>query len=336
MVLDDLHERILINMRLLRHTNENGCTIDKILSRDYHSHVDAWPEDGLDDALHDLELSGYVNHHGDAFALTRQGEQTALDCLERFFAKTMIDAYHSHAAHEFRERLYGMDLYQYNMATRNQMSTLRTYLNPRPDLELLDLGCGLGGVAEYFSEFGASVRGIDLADDLIESAIIRTQKYRYLDVTFERDDIADYIPKQYYDGIYAIDAVQFLNLSQQKQAVKRLYNSLKPHGIMAILYSQTIPATIKTGKPQILPAESLTLGQALNALDIQFEAVDFCDEYIPFWQRQSQFATELAESFRQEELEQLYHERIQEGTRILREVLSGEHAFGRYLYIIRK
>lgn len=336
MEIGELHKRILINMRLLHQYGRKRCTLENIITRDYHSHVTPWPDNGIDHALTDLKHAGFVNQHSTDFELTQIGTKTALQMLENFFAKTMVESYHSRAAHAFRENLYGLDLYQHNISTRNQLNALRTYINPNCDKDLLDLGCGLGGIAEYFSEFGASLTGIDLAEDLIENAKKRTVVYNKLSLRFETHDIADYKPDQYYDGIYSIDAIQFLSEQQQVEALKTFYAALKPKGIMVFLYSQIVQVPEKTDKPKIIAASELRLGKALKNLGLKYEAVDFCDEYIPFWQRQCGYAEALSEDFKREGLEQLFQERLDEGNRILREVLSGSNAFGRYMYVVRK
>ncbi len=335
-MLKDLHQRILINLKLLQQQGKKACTPGCIIKKNYHSHVDPWPTEGIDTAISELKTVGLIENSQD-LCLTLKGTQQAAYAFERFLAKTMIQSIASKTLHRFREDLYGTDLYQYNITTRNQFSALKNLIIPSPDKQLLDLGCGLGGTAQFFAGFGAKVHGVDLVSDLIEYNKKRIKNFPTLSLTFETADIADYTPPENeFDAIYSIDAFQFLTTSNLSITIPRILKSLKTNGILAILCSQLIPSSEITQKPQLAGPDELTLGKALDVLNIPYTTIDFSDEYIPFWQRCAQAAESLKKEFKNEGFSWFYQERLHESARILRETLSGNSAFGRYLYMIRK
>jgi 2-polyprenyl-3-methyl-5-hydroxy-6-metoxy-1,4-benzoquinol methylase len=338
-MLKDIHQRILINLKLLEQQGKKKCTPGCIIKKNYHSHVDPWPSEGIDCEIIELKNVGLIENSTNAeLCLTAQGTQQATHAFEKFLAKTMIQSITSETLHRFREDFYGTDLYQYNITTRNQFAALKNLILPSPQKSLLDLGCGLGGTAQYFAGFGAKVHAVDLVSDLIEHNKNRLKTFPTLALTFETADISEYIPPEnQFDAIYSIDAFQFLTISQLNQTLPRLLNSLKPKGILAVLCSQLVPASADSlKKPQLAAPQELALGKSLESLNIPYTTVDFSDEYIPFWQRCAQVAETLKKEFIQEGFGWFYQERIHESARILKETLSGNSAFGRYLYMIRK
>ncbi|NCX93196.1 MAG: methyltransferase domain-containing protein [Gammaproteobacteria bacterium] len=335
-MLDELQQRILINMRLLSQQYGIGtCTLDRILSRNYHSHHSPWPETGIEHAFEHLKHSGFIHETEESFVLTSEGEELALQLLESFFSKTIKESMNSHSAKEWRKALYGIDLYQHNISTEHQFLMLQSVLQPGPSKRLLDLGCGAGGIAEFFSKSGAMVTGIDLAEELIQDAQNRARLAGECLIFINRD-ISKFEPSQEYDGIYSIDALQFLTLKQQITVLKRMYKALAPNGVMTFLYSERLDSNTPGENPKRALPQHLRIGQAFEKAGISYNTVDFCDEYIPFWKRQSELARDFLSKFQSEDLEHLCHERLSEGQRALKEILSGKKMFGRYLYIVRK
>jgi protein-L-isoaspartate O-methyltransferase len=337
-MLKDIHQRILINLKLLEQQGKKKCTPSCIIKKNYHSHVDPWPSEGIECEIIELKNVGLIEGSPKTeLRLTPQGTQKATHAFEKFLAKTMIQSITSETLHRFREDFYGMDLYQYNITTRNQFAALKNLIRASPEKKLLDLGCGLGGTAQYFAGFGATVHAVDLVSDLIEHNKNRLKTFPTLALTFETADIAEYVPPEnQFDVIYSIDAFQFLTISQLNETLPRLLKGLRSKGLLAIFCSQLVPASDSLKKPQLASPQELALGKSLDSLNIPYTTVDFSDEYIPFWQRSAQVAESLKKEFTQEGFGWLYKERLHESARILKETLSGNSAFGRYLYMIRK
>jgi 2-polyprenyl-3-methyl-5-hydroxy-6-metoxy-1,4-benzoquinol methylase len=306
------------------------------MKKNYHSHVDPWPTEGIELAISELKNVGLLEDSSN-LSLTAEGTEEAGYAFEQFLAKTMIQSITSETLHRFREDLYGTDLYQYNITTRNQFSALKNLLRPTPGKSFLDLGCGLGGTAQFFAGFGVKIHGVDLVSDLIEHTKKRIKTFPTLSLTFETADIAEYTPPEnQFDAIYSIDAFQFLTSSALTLTLPRLLKSLKPNGTLAVLCSQLVPTSATSQKPHLAGPSELTLGRSLETLSIPYTSIDFSDEYLPFWQRCAQIAESLKKEFINEGFAWLYQERLYESGRILRETLTGNNAFGRYLYIIKK
>jgi ubiquinone/menaquinone biosynthesis C-methylase UbiE len=60
---------------------------------------------------------------------------------------------------------------EFHTAGRRATIELAEQLDFRPDMHLLDIGCGIGGASRYFAEArGCRVTGIDLTDDYVRTA----------------------------------------------------------------------------------------------------------------------------------------------------------------------
>lgn len=103
------------------------------------------------------------------------------------------------------------------------------------DMDVLDIGCGIGGPARYFAtEFGCRVTGIDLTEEYIEAARILTDKVGLADrVTFDCGNATE-LP--YDDG--AFDLAWALNVTMNIEDRAGLYAEihrvLKPGGKIGI------------------------------------------------------------------------------------------------------
>jgi ubiquinone/menaquinone biosynthesis C-methylase UbiE len=58
---------------------------------------------------------------------------------------------------------------------REAIQELAGFMGLRPDMHLLDVGCGIGGPARYFAERGCQVTGIDLTDEFVHVAEVLTR-----------------------------------------------------------------------------------------------------------------------------------------------------------------
>ncbi len=105
----------------------------------------------------------------------------------------------------------------------------------RPDMHLLDIGCGIGGPARYFaSEFGCRVTGIDLTEQYIVAADLLTEKVGLSDrVSFDCGDATD-LP--YGDGTFdmawALNVT--MNIRDRAKFYAGVYRVLKPGGAFAV------------------------------------------------------------------------------------------------------
>ena len=99
----------------------------------------------------------------------------------------------------------------------------------RPDMHLIDIGCGVGGPARYFAtEFGCRVTGIDLTPEYIDCAITLTEKMNLSDrVSFDVGDAAE-LPyeDEAFDMAWALNVT--MNIQDREKFYKGLHRVLKP------------------------------------------------------------------------------------------------------------
>lgn len=99
----------------------------------------------------------------------------------------------------------------------------------RPDMHLIDIGCGVGGPARYFAtEFGCRVTGIDLTPEYIDCAITLTEKMNLSDrVSFDVGDAAE-LPyeDEAFDMAWALNVT--MNIQDREKFYKGVHRVLKP------------------------------------------------------------------------------------------------------------
>lgn len=68
-----------------------------------------------------------------------------------------------------------------HLGGRESIRELSAFMDLRPGMGLLDVGCGVGGPARYFAEHGCQVTGIDLTEEFIRVARSLTDMVRLAD-----------------------------------------------------------------------------------------------------------------------------------------------------------
>jgi cyclopropane fatty-acyl-phospholipid synthase-like methyltransferase len=110
--------------------------------------------------------------------------------------------------------------------------------------QILDVGCGLGGTAEYLQQHGfGKVTGLD-----IDTLAIKYAQEKYPQITFYAGDAADadkLLPHKTYDLIYSLNA--FFIFPNKSQVLKNLEILAKPHAQLIIFdYIDLLEATKNT------------------------------------------------------------------------------------------
>jgi phosphoethanolamine N-methyltransferase len=105
-------------------------------------------------------------------------------------------------------------------------------LNLQADMEVLDVGSGIGGSAFHMAqEYSVHVHGLDLSHNMLAIAHERLQEMNIDSrVTFEFGDILESAADSKYDVVYSRDA--FLHIPQKAQLFQTLKRALKPGGLM--------------------------------------------------------------------------------------------------------
>ncbi len=110
-------------------------------------------------------------------------------------------------------------------------NTILSYLKPRS--HIVDIGCGTGFSADYFSKKGMVVDGIDLSCKMIEIA----QK-KHSDINFSVADMIDYKPSQKVDAVYAGYSMFHFDQLDFEKTLKNIKSYLKQGGIFALVMQE--------------------------------------------------------------------------------------------------
>ena len=113
-------------------------------------------------------------------------------------------------------------------AYKKKLQVTREYF--RPDMEVLEVGCGTGSTAIVHAQYVKHIHGTDLSSKMIEIAQGKAAAAGVQNVTFETLAI-DAIPKP-DQSLDAVLALSVLHLLEDKEAViARVHRMLRPGGI---------------------------------------------------------------------------------------------------------
>ena len=105
----------------------------------------------------------------------------------------------------------------------------------RPDLHLLDVGCGLGGPARYFaSEHSCRVTGVDLSEEFVQVARSLTRLVKLDHLVEFRQSSALHLPfdSQVFDRAYMIHVG--MNISDKAAAYREARRVLRTGGLFVV------------------------------------------------------------------------------------------------------
>jgi ubiquinone/menaquinone biosynthesis C-methylase UbiE len=124
---------------------------------------------------------------------------------------------------------------EFHIGGREATEAIAAQMNLRPGMKLLDIGCGIGGSARYFSSaHGCAVTGIDLTAEYVRTARVlsevvgmdgqvRFQTGSALDLPFEAAS---------FDGAYMFHVG--MNLADKTQLFREVLRMLRPGAVFAI------------------------------------------------------------------------------------------------------
>ena len=100
----------------------------------------------------------------------------------------------------------------------------------RPDMEVLELGCGTGSTAIIHAPQVKHIRAVDISTNMMDIARRKAEAQQITNVTFEQAAIDDFtVPKHSLDAVLGLS---ILHLLEDKDAViARVHQMLKPGGI---------------------------------------------------------------------------------------------------------
>ena len=306
---------------------KRGLSIQKWVSGDQAKRAD-WTH-----VYESLLVKGLIRREGSVYYLTDLGRPFALCARNERFSKRfnniLIRSDKSKAYSSFCERVFGKDLCQANMMDMMQLETLLEVLNLTSKNRVLDMGCGMGKIAEYICDVsGAYVLGIDMADKVIEHAQNRTRKKRNL-LEFRVGNLNNLLlPPASVDTIVAVATLHYAE--DLEKTIGQMKALLQPHGQMGLFSFQRCT---ENDTPDILLPDNTDLAQALKKHDLSFRTWDFTEREKKILRRQLQVATELMEEFRAEGNLDLCEDRIEESDIVLARLDAGEKRT--YLYHVQ-
>jgi len=113
-------------------------------------------------------------------------------------------------------------------AYQRKLKVTRDYL--RPDMELLEFGCGTGSTALVHAPFVRHISAIDLSAKMIEIARDKATASEVANVTFEQLSIDDLdAPDETYDAVLGLSILHLLR--DMDGAIAKVHRTLKPGGL---------------------------------------------------------------------------------------------------------
>lgn len=98
----------------------------------------------------------------------------------------------------------------------------------RPDMSVLELGCGTGTTAISHAPYLRHIHGIDISQRMVDIARARATVAECRNVTFERRAIEELPVTAAYDGVLALSVLHLMD--DWQTAIVRIRGMLKPGG----------------------------------------------------------------------------------------------------------
>lgn len=112
-------------------------------------------------------------------------------------------------------------------AYQTKLEVTRGYL--RPDMELLEFGCGTGGTAILHAPYVRHIRAIDFSDSMLAIARGKAAAAGVENITFERADITSFdAPDGSFDVILGMSILHLL--ADKDAVIAKVFRMLKPGG----------------------------------------------------------------------------------------------------------
>jgi ubiquinone/menaquinone biosynthesis C-methylase UbiE len=108
-----------------------------------------------------------------------------------------------------------------------KLEITRSYL--RPDMELLEVGCGSGATARLHAPHVKHVLGTDFSARMIEIARAKTAEEGVTNITFEQADLTELDkPDGSFDMVLALSVLHLI--ADRDVAIRKIHQLLKPGG----------------------------------------------------------------------------------------------------------
>lgn len=239
----------------------------------------------------------------------------------RRFSKLLLTAEESSAYGEVAEKVYGINLGQFNLFTKLQMEKLLHLL--KSDDVVLDVGCGNGKITGYIADnVGCRIKGIDFAEEAVYRA---NQKYKSDTVSFDVMNINklnDITEK--YSKIISIDSLYFFQ--DLKPVLRNMLDILVPGGSLVLFYSYN-PNLHKNIDDDVIEG-------SLSGLNVKIDKTTLTEDEIEMWRRMSMELKANKSKFKKEGTMDFYRVRYSEARSFVKMGKAGR--IRRFMYEVRK
>ncbi len=214
-----------------------------------------------------------------------------------YYYQKFYQAAHASEAHsELCRRVFGEDLCQEGQTDMATLKDLMEKLALSADDQVLDLGCGVGVIAEYVSDVtGAFVTGIDYSYPAIDEANEKAADKRER-LFFVQGDMNNLeLEENSLDAMISLDTLYWA--ADLEATLSSVAKALKPGGRMGIFMNHHIGEG--EDKAHLAPQHAEPY-KALTNLGLAFEITDCSTEICAFWHRVNDAATDLQPQFEAE------------------------------------
>ncbi len=113
-------------------------------------------------------------------------------------------------------------------AYQKKLQVTREYF--RPDMKVLEFGCGTGSTAIAHAPYVKHVQAIDISSKMIEIAQGKTGAENIENVTFKRSTVDEFsVPDQTFDAVLGLSILHLLD--NKEEVIAKVHTMLKPGGI---------------------------------------------------------------------------------------------------------
>lgn len=100
----------------------------------------------------------------------------------------------------------------------------------RPEMEILEIGCGTGSTAIIHAPYVKQIRAIDFSSKMIEIAQSKAKANQIENITFEQASIDNLsVSDSSYDAVLGLSILHLLK--NKEEIISKVYKMLKPDGI---------------------------------------------------------------------------------------------------------
>jgi len=113
-------------------------------------------------------------------------------------------------------------------AYQTKLQVTRDYL--RPDMEVLEFGCGTGSTAVAHAPNVKHIQAIDISAKMVAIAQEKVAANNITNVTLEQSSISEFTAHdQTFDAVFGLSILHLLN--DREAAIAKVYKMLKPGGV---------------------------------------------------------------------------------------------------------